>query len=29
LRGGDDSPIYVCRNQSCEMPVYRIEDVMI
>ena len=29
LRGGDDSPIYVCRNQSCEMPVYRIEDVII
>ena len=29
LRGGDDSPIYVCRNQSCDVPVYRVEDVII
>jgi uncharacterized protein YyaL (SSP411 family) len=29
LRGGDDSPIYVCRNQSCDLPVYRVEDVLI
>jgi uncharacterized protein YyaL (SSP411 family) len=28
-RGGDDSPIYVCRNQSCDLPVYHIEDVII
>jgi uncharacterized protein YyaL (SSP411 family) len=29
LRGGDNSPIYVCRNQSCDWPVYRTEDVII
>jgi uncharacterized protein YyaL (SSP411 family) len=28
-RGGDNSPIYVCRNQSCDIPVYTIEDIRI
>jgi uncharacterized protein YyaL (SSP411 family) len=28
-RQGDNSAIYVCRNQSCDLPVYRVEDIRI
>ncbi len=28
-RGGVDSPIYVCRNRSCDIPVYRVEDIKL
>jgi uncharacterized protein YyaL (SSP411 family) len=28
-RGGVDSPIYVCRNRSCDVPVYRVEDIKL
>jgi uncharacterized protein YyaL (SSP411 family) len=28
-REGKTSAIYVCRNRSCELPVYRVEDIRI
>lgn len=28
-RSGVGSPIYVCKNRSCDMPVYRVEDIRI
>jgi len=28
-RPANESAIYVCKNQSCELPVYRVEDIRI
>jgi uncharacterized protein YyaL (SSP411 family) len=28
-RFATDSPIYVCRNRACDVPVYRLEDIRI
>ena len=28
-RGGEHSAIYVCRNRSCDLPIYRVEDIQL
>jgi uncharacterized protein YyaL (SSP411 family) len=28
-RQGNTSAIYVCRNHSCDLPIYRVEDISI
>jgi uncharacterized protein YyaL (SSP411 family) len=28
-RLANESAIYVCKNQSCKLPVYRVEDIRI
>jgi uncharacterized protein YyaL (SSP411 family) len=28
-RVGEHSAIYVCRNRSCDLPIYRVEDIQL